>query len=170
MAGLQQRSALGLSRAVTRGPIGGYVKRGWAFAAAGYLSAIVLYVLAQFLVNVLFNLNGASASDALLFLFGPRMLVACPTLLGCVNLAVRGYDHASEQDRPMFAWAVCGAALLAPVLILFSILGLIGVIAVGGTGGDILYGLVIQIAGLVIAVVTAWWSLAWTGEHLQSTT
>jgi hypothetical protein len=165
MGGLQERAALALSESVTRGPIGGFIRRGWAFAAAGYLVAIVLYVLAQFLVNALFNLGGERASDALLTLFGVHMLIVCPALLGCVNLAVRGHDHATERDRPLFAWTLCSAALLAPVLIVFCVLGLIGVFAVGGSAGEVLYLLVVQVAGLVIAVITGAWSLSWVSDH-----
>ncbi len=170
MAGLQQRTAVGLHRTVAKGSVGAVIQRGWAFAAAGYLIAIWVYVIAQFLVNALFNLNGATASESLLFLFGTRMLVACPMLLGCVNLAVRGYDHATERDRSLFAWTVCGAALLAPLLAVFAILGLIGVFAVGGPGGDVLYGVLVQVAGLVVAVITAMWSLSWAGGHTELAT
>jgi hypothetical protein len=165
MEGLQQRTALALSRSVTKGAVGRVVARGWAFAASGYLLAIVLFVVAQFPVNAIFNLGGSTASESLLILFGSHMLIACPTLLGCVNLAVRGYDHASDPDRPIFAWTICGAALLAPILAVFAVLGLIGVVAGGGTGGEVLYGVVLQIAGLVVAVVTAAWSLTWVGAH-----
>jgi hypothetical protein len=163
----QRRAASALHGFLSGSPAGGLIRRGWAYAAAGYFGAIVLYVIAQFLVNALFNLGGATATQSLVLLFGAHMLITSLGLVGCVNLAVRGYDHAAAGDRPLFAWAVTGSALLAPVLVVFELLGLIGEVAVGGPGGVVLYGVLVQLAGVVIAAVAGAWALSWTGSHAQ---
>ncbi len=161
----QHRVASRLHALVSSGPAGGLVRRGWAYAAAGYFAAIVLYVIAQFLVNAIFNLGGASTSQALVLLFGRYMLLAALGLIGCVNLAVRGHDHAETADRPLFAWAITGSALLAPLVALFAVIGLIGELAAGGSGGFVLYQVLVQLAGIMLATVAGAWALSWTGAH-----
>lgn len=165
MLAQQTKVALGLHSVLRRSPFERLLARGWALASVGYLVAILLYVLAQVLVNAIFNLGDAGAGEALALLFGRYLLITAPALLGCVNLAVRGFDHAGAADRPLFTWAVSGSALVAPLLVLFFILGLIGELAAGGSGGEILYEVIVQLAGLVVAVVAGAWALGWVGAH-----
>ena len=165
MLAWQRKTAVALFNLLRSGVLERHLRRGWAYAATGYFAAILLYLLAQIIVNVLFNLHGAGFGETLALLFGRYMLLACLALLGCVNLAARGYDHATVEDRPLFAWAISGAALLGPALSALGLLGLLGYVIVGGTFGDVLYELLVQVAGMTLAFVAGLWALSWVGAH-----
>jgi hypothetical protein len=165
MIARQLRAALALGSLVHDGPLGRHLRRAWAYAAAGYLVAIIVYLVAQVLVNLVFNLSGAGVGTALAFLFGRYMVVACLGLIGCVNLAVRGFDHAADAERPLFVWAISGAALLAPLLVLMCVLGMVGYLVAGGSGGEVVYEVLVQLAGTVVAAAAGAWALSWVVGH-----
>jgi hypothetical protein len=151
-----------------KGPASRHIRRGWGYAAAGYFVAIVLYVIATVFLNIA-NLGDATFADSLYVLLGRNLVLACPALITCLNLAIRGADHTEDTaDRPLFDWAISGCALLGPILAVGVLLGLIGLFASGAPGGVILVGFVVQLAGFLIAVVATAWALHRIGSEVPA--
>jgi hypothetical protein len=143
------------------GPVSSLIPDGWALAAAGYVTAIGLYLLGNFIVT-LANTNNLSFRDVLESVFGRSFLVAAPALVSAMTLATRRRNEPRSDRAGLWLDAAITSCLpLGAIVVIGSVIGFFadfGEFSHSVSGA--LYLLLLHLAGATLGAVAVVWSLA----------
>lgn len=147
--------------ALFEGPVSGLVPDGWALAALGYVTAIALYLLGNFILT-LANTDGLDFREVLDSVFGRQFLVAAPTLVTAMTLATRRRgEPMSERARGWLDTAITACIPLGAVVVIGSVIGFLadfGEFSSSTSGA--FYLLLLHLAGVILGTVAMLWALA----------